>query len=230
MEPSSCIEMVMVSLVRHVLNREEVERYQRDVYCVPSEILTLMFETYGTNYLDKKMKKHHLVSSLKDQGYMELLDKEKLKTTSACNILDQLRVWAGVPSILKKNANTLQLRHVDVPKQPNPTDCGVYVMKWMELLDTAGIAGSYMFQTRYAIEEWDQDQLDEFRKEIVVKVLFSKHSTLRVEAMNQVQSMNMESITEARERAKSRRQTRPSAALKSPYRQPSTAELEKRHQ
>ncbi|MED6142792.1 hypothetical protein PIB30_000991 [Stylosanthes scabra] len=80
MEPSSCIDMVMVSLVCHVLNREEVERYQRDVYCVPPEILSLMFETYGSNYLDKKMKKPHLVSSLKDQEFMELLDKEKLKT------------------------------------------------------------------------------------------------------------------------------------------------------
>ncbi|MED6123259.1 hypothetical protein PIB30_047481 [Stylosanthes scabra] len=69
-------------------NKEEVERYQRDIYCVPPEILTLMFETYGTNYLDKKTKKPHLISSLKDQEYMELLDKEKLKTTSAvscCN-------------------------------------------------------------------------------------------------------------------------------------------------
>ncbi|MED6124408.1 hypothetical protein PIB30_058630 [Stylosanthes scabra] len=83
MEPSSCIDMVMVSIVCHVLNREEVERYQRDVYCVPLEILTLMFKTYGTNYLDKKTKKPHLVSSLRDQEYMELFDKEKLKTTSA---------------------------------------------------------------------------------------------------------------------------------------------------
>ncbi|MED6130701.1 hypothetical protein PIB30_003279 [Stylosanthes scabra] len=118
-------------------------------------------------------------------------------------MLDQLRVWAGARSIIKANSNTLQLRPVDVPKQPNPTDCGVYVMKWMELHDTAAIAGAYMFKTRYAIEEWDQDQLDEFRREIVAKLLFSEHNTLRVEARNQVQSMSMESITEARERAKS---------------------------
>ncbi|MED6157744.1 hypothetical protein PIB30_026140 [Stylosanthes scabra] len=83
MEPSSCIDMVMVSLVCHVLNREQVERYQKDIYCIPLEILTLMFETYGTNYLDKKTKKPHHVSTLKDQEYMELLDKEKLKTSSA---------------------------------------------------------------------------------------------------------------------------------------------------
>ncbi|MED6120732.1 hypothetical protein PIB30_023664 [Stylosanthes scabra] len=111
-------------------------------------------------------------------------------------------MWAGATSIIKKNSITLQLRPVDVPKQPNPTDCGVYMMKWMKLLDTAAIAGAYMFQTRYAIEQWDQDQLYEFRKEIVAKVLFSEHNTLKVEAINQVRSVTMDSITEARERAK----------------------------
>ncbi|MED6196740.1 hypothetical protein PIB30_050221 [Stylosanthes scabra] len=250
MEPSSCIDMVMVSFVCHVLNREEVERYQRDVYCVPPEILTLMFVTNGRNYIDKKTKKPHLVTSLKDQEFMGLLDKEKLKTTSAlyapvvysnhwwlyvldvdhreffiiysihginqnqtrnklhrfaCNMLNQLKMWVGATSLMKKNTNTLQLRPVDVPRQPNPTDYGVYVMKWMELLDTASIAGAYMFQTRYTIEQWDQDQVDEFRKEIVTKVSFSEHNTLKMEAINQVRSMTMDSITEARERAKLRR-------------------------
>ncbi|MED6202039.1 hypothetical protein PIB30_101379 [Stylosanthes scabra] len=120
-----------------------------------------MFEMYGTNYLDKKTKKPHHVSTLKDQEYMELLDREKLKTSSAlyapvvysnhwwlyvldvvqreffiidsiyginqnqtrqklhrfgCNMLDQLRVWAGTRSIINANSNTLQIRPVDVPK------------------------------------------------------------------------------------------------------------------
>ncbi|MED6187285.1 hypothetical protein PIB30_075003 [Stylosanthes scabra] len=44
---------------------------------------TRMFDTYGTNYLDKKTKLPYLVSQLKDQEYMELLDREKLKTHSA---------------------------------------------------------------------------------------------------------------------------------------------------
>ncbi|MED6173406.1 hypothetical protein PIB30_058989 [Stylosanthes scabra] len=78
MVPETCIDMQMVSLVCHTLNREELQTFQRDVYCVPPEILIRMFQTYGTNYLDKKTKMPYLVSQLKDQHYMELLDKEKL--------------------------------------------------------------------------------------------------------------------------------------------------------
>ncbi|MED6206550.1 hypothetical protein PIB30_028007 [Stylosanthes scabra] len=177
MEPSSCIDMVMVSLVCHVLNREQVERYQRDVYCVPPEILTLMFETYGTNYLDKKRKKPHHVSTLKDQEYMELLDKEKLKTSSA--------LYAAVVY-----SNHWWLYVLDV------------VQREFFIIDS--IHGINQNQTRQKLHKF-ADQLDEFRREIVAKLLFSEHNTLRVEVRNQVESMSMESIIEARERAKLRR-------------------------
>ncbi|MED6116430.1 hypothetical protein PIB30_100299, partial [Stylosanthes scabra] len=53
-------------------------------------------------------------------------------------------------------------------------------------------------------------QLDDFRKKIVSKLILSKENTLRVEANNIMG-----------------RQTKPSVALKSPYVQVSTAELEK---
>ncbi|MED6212622.1 hypothetical protein PIB30_085272 [Stylosanthes scabra] len=239
--------------------------------CIDMQMIR-MFETYGTNYLDKETKMPYLVSQLKDQQYMELLDKEKLRKHStlfvpvlyshhwwlyvldvdnkefyivdsvfgittnqqrsklhrfACNTLNQLRVWAGTPSLLKKQTITLQLRCVDNPKQPNPTDCGVYVMKWMELLDAAALSAAYTFKLRYSIEEWSQDQLDQFRKEIVSKLIMSKDITLNVEAINQAMNMTPEAITEAK--TKMGGQPKPSAALKSPYLQVSTTELEKKH-
>ncbi|MED6127560.1 hypothetical protein PIB30_089181 [Stylosanthes scabra] len=117
----------------------------------------------------------YLVSQLKDQHYMELLDKEKLRKHST-------------------------LRCVDVPKQPNPTDCGLYVMKWMELLDVAALSAAYTFKRRYNIEEWSQDQLDQFRKEIVSKLIMSKDNTLNVEAINQASNMTLEAITEAKKK------------------------------
>ncbi|MED6220509.1 hypothetical protein PIB30_045497 [Stylosanthes scabra] len=272
MVPQAYIDMQMVSLVCHVLNREEWTRYQRDVYCVPLEILIRMFKTYGANYLDKKTKMPYLMSQLKDQQYMELLDKEKLKKHStlfapvlyshhwwlyvldvqskefyvvdsvygttqsqernrlhrfACNVLNQLRVWAGDPSLLKKHTIGLQLRFVDLPKQPNSTDCGVYVMKRMELLDVAALSAAHTFKIQYDIEEWNEDQLDQFRKEIVSKLIMSKDNTLNVNAINQALNMTREAITEARTRIG--RQPKPFAALKSPYVQVTTAELDKRH-
>ncbi|MED6152101.1 hypothetical protein PIB30_088764 [Stylosanthes scabra] len=168
MAPTQCIDLQMVSLMCHVLNREENPRFKMDVYCVPPEILTRMFDIYGTNYLDKKTKLPYLVSQMKDQDYRKLLDREKLKTHST-----------------------------------------------MELLDAATLLGCFTFKCQYSIDKWGQDQLDEFRKKIVSKMILSKENTLRVEAFNQANKMG--------------RQTKPSAALKIPYVQVSTAELEKKN-
>ncbi|MED6142888.1 hypothetical protein PIB30_001656 [Stylosanthes scabra] len=216
MAPKTCIDMVMVSLVCHILNREQVDRFQRDVYCVPPEILLYV--------LDVDNREFYILDSI----YGSTTDQHRDKLHRfGCNILNQLRVWAGAQSVMKKGSVTLQPRCVDVPRTPNPTDCGVYVMKWMEILDTAGISGAYAFKVRRPIEEWDQDQLDDFREHFVSKMLMSEYNTLNVEAISQAQGMTLEAVTEAR--TKMGRRTKPSAALRSPYLQLSTAELEKKH-
>ncbi|MED6192722.1 hypothetical protein PIB30_012892 [Stylosanthes scabra] len=257
-------------------NTQEAMRYNFMTMAPEKEIdmtTIRMFGTYGTNYINKKTKMPHLVSSLKNQQLMELLDKEKLKRSSclfvpvlfsrhwwlyvldvdnrefyivdsvfgsdtsdtertklhrfACNILNQLQVWAGAKSIIKNRSIALEVRAVDVPKQPNPMDCGVYVMKWIEVLDSAALSGAYAFKIRCPIGEWDLDQLNEFRKEIVSKVLMSEHNTLNIEAISQATNMTQEAITEARRRMP--RRTKPSPALRSPFLQPSSAELETKH-
>ncbi|MED6172918.1 hypothetical protein PIB30_054334 [Stylosanthes scabra] len=71
------------------------------------------------------------------------------------------------------------------------------------------------------------DQLDQFRKDIVAKLIMSKENTLNVEAIKQASNMTLEAITEATE--KMGRKPKPSAALKSPFVQVSIAELEKKH-
>ncbi|MED6112062.1 hypothetical protein PIB30_058300 [Stylosanthes scabra] len=58
MTPETCIDIQMVSLMWHILNREELPRFERYAYCVPPEILD-------------------------HQEYMELLDRDKLKSHSA---------------------------------------------------------------------------------------------------------------------------------------------------
>ncbi|MED6106760.1 hypothetical protein PIB30_007420 [Stylosanthes scabra] len=231
-----------------------------------------IFDTHETNFIDKKTKKPFRFTELKDQQFIELLDKEKLRRTSVlfahvlysrhwwlyvldvanrefyivdsvfggdhdqqrqklhrfgCNVLDQLQVWAGAKSLIKKGSNALQLRPVNVPKQPNPTDCGVYVMKWLETLDAAALSGAYTFNVQCMVEKWDQDQLDGFREQIIAKVLLNEHNTLNFEAMNQSRTMTREAITKRRTKLGCR--PKPSATLKSPFLNPSTAELEKKH-
>ncbi|MED6197495.1 hypothetical protein PIB30_056962 [Stylosanthes scabra] len=174
-----------------------------------------MFQTYGTNYLDKKTKMPYLVSQLKDQHYLELLDKEKLRRHSYlfAPVLHASHWWLYVldvhnrkfyvvdsvygtnTSLIKNKLHRFALRFVDVPKQPNPTDCGVYVMKWMQLIEGAALSAAHTFQLPYNIEEWSQDQLDQFRKDIVAKVIMSMENTLNVEAIKQASNMTMEVST-----------------------------------
>ncbi|MED6186103.1 hypothetical protein PIB30_063568 [Stylosanthes scabra] len=229
MAPNTCIDMVMVNVVCHILNREQVQRFQRDVYCVPPEILLFAHVLYSRHWwlyvLDVDNREFYIVDSV--FGINHDQQRQKLHRFS-CNVLNQLRVWAGAASLIKKNSITLQLRPVDVPRQPNPTDCGVYVMKWIDQhLDAAALSGAYTFKVQCMVEEWDQDQLDEFKEKIVSKVLLSEHNTLNFEAMNQSRTITREAITEGR--TKLGRRPKPSAALKSPFLNPSTAELKKKH-
>ncbi|MED6131100.1 hypothetical protein PIB30_006720 [Stylosanthes scabra] len=174
--------------------------------------------------LDVKNREFFIVDSVFGVNHDQ--QRQKLHRFG-CNVVDQLRVWAGATSLIKKSSNTLTLQPVDVPKQPNPTDCGVYIMKWLETLNTNGLSYAYTFKKRCMVEEWDQDQLDGFREEIVAKVLLSEHNTLNFEAMSQSRTMTREAITEGR--TKLGRRPKPSAALKSPFLNPSNAELEKKH-
>ncbi|MED6164795.1 hypothetical protein PIB30_093630, partial [Stylosanthes scabra] len=125
--------------------------------------------------IDIQMLPHRL-ELLKDHAdYMGLLDRDKLKSHSS-----EFYIIDFVHGINPNQQRAKLHRFV-----PNPYDCGVYVMKWMELLDAATLSGCYAYKVRYSLDEWGQ-----------------------------VNKMG--------------RQTKPSAALQSPYVQVSTAELEKR--
>ncbi|MED6145758.1 hypothetical protein PIB30_028211 [Stylosanthes scabra] len=63
----------------HVLNREDGDRYEKLVYCLPLELLHWMFFTYHHNWMDKKKRRPHEINSLTNhKDYLEYIDREKL--------------------------------------------------------------------------------------------------------------------------------------------------------
>ncbi|MED6177840.1 hypothetical protein PIB30_101797 [Stylosanthes scabra] len=181
-----------------------------------------MFATHNHNWMDKKKRRPHEISSLFNHiEFLAYLDREKLNSHKfmfvlnsknisspssertelnkfASNILNQLLKWAGAPSILKEGSLSLLPTYINIPQQPNDFDCAVFVMKWMEMIDPTILAGC----CTYNIEQWTE--------KIVAKIILSKENSLRAEAIKEAHNMRL---------------TRPAAALQSPYVQVETPDL-----
>ncbi|MED6137897.1 hypothetical protein PIB30_069335 [Stylosanthes scabra] len=209
--PFVFIILMIVTLMCHVLNAEEDERFEKLMYCVPPEIfgmnLQRMFATHNHNWMDKNERRPHEISSLKNHTeYLAYLEREKLNSHRFSNILNQLLKWAGAPSILKKGSQSLLPTYINILQQPNDHNCAVFVMKWMELIDHTILAGC----CTYNIEQWTEPMLEEFKKKIVVKIIMSKENSLIAEAIKEAHNMRL---------------TRPGATLRSPYVQVATLDL-----
>ncbi|MED6125682.1 hypothetical protein PIB30_070931 [Stylosanthes scabra] len=199
MAPKSYIDIQVVTLMCHILNGDEDERFEKLVYCVPLEILQRMFATHNHNWMDEKKRRPHEISSLLNYTeFLAYLDREKFNSHRFSNILNQLLKWAGAPSILKKGSLSLLPTCINIPQQLNDFDCAVFVMKWMEMIDPTILAGC----CTYNIEQWTE--------KIVAKIILSKENSLRAEAIKEAHNMRL---------------TRPAAALRSPYVQVETPDL-----
>ncbi|MED6195930.1 hypothetical protein PIB30_042480 [Stylosanthes scabra] len=128
------------------------------------------------------------------------------------NIIDQLIVYAGASSLLSRDSRTKQpsmslfIRCVQVPIQLNDFDCGIYVMKYMELIDPKKLDE----KKPYPIVNWTTKELQEFREEYIARILLSEKNLLRDEAIKAAKETVIH---------------KPSAALQSPYVQFSTGDL-----
>ncbi|MED6112085.1 hypothetical protein PIB30_058532 [Stylosanthes scabra] len=97
--------------------------------------------------------------------------------------------WAGASSMFKKGTHSLLPKYINIPRQPNEHDCGVYVMKWMELIDPTVLKDCSTDNKEYNIETWTEPKLDEFRKDIVAKIMLSESNAWRMETMRKANRM-----------------------------------------
>ncbi|MED6172679.1 hypothetical protein PIB30_052257 [Stylosanthes scabra] len=69
----------VVGLMCHILNGEEGERYEKMVYCILPEILTRMLEAHHHNWIDKKKRIPHEITTLANhKEFLSFIDREKI--------------------------------------------------------------------------------------------------------------------------------------------------------
>ncbi|MED6162009.1 hypothetical protein PIB30_066344 [Stylosanthes scabra] len=99
-------------------------------------------------------------------------------------------------------------KYIKIHEQPNPFDCGTFVMKWMEVLDPTKLATN----KKYDIEDWTTEKLQEFRNQIISGIILGKSNKLIEGTIQGAMETTIH---------------KPSAALQSPYVQVTTEELKK---
>ncbi|MED6186528.1 hypothetical protein PIB30_067564 [Stylosanthes scabra] len=244
MTPTSYIDIQVVTLMCHVLNANEDERFEKLVYCVPPRDFgknlvrnQRMFATHNHNWMDKKKRRPHEISSLLNHTeFLAYLDREKLNS-HRFNISSP----SSERTELNKFAMSYKFRFNLIPKSVKHLE-SIAEMGWSSIhteerliviaaniyinipqepndFDCAIFVMKWMEMIdptilagccTYNIEQWTEPMLLEFRKKIVAKIILSKENSLRAEAIKEAHNMRL---------------TRPAAALRSPYVQVETPNL-----
>ncbi|MED6115399.1 hypothetical protein PIB30_090105 [Stylosanthes scabra] len=158
MRPRMYIDIQVITIMCHILNNEQNEQFEKFVYCVPPKIMLfapILFSKYWWLCVLDVEKRDFFV--LDSKNIVSPSDERSTMNRFASNILDQMRIWAGAPSIFNEGSCSLLPRYVNIPGQPNETDCGVFVMKWMKLIDSTSLADCCEANKGYNIEKWGEN-------------------------------------------------------------------------
>ncbi|MED6197156.1 hypothetical protein PIB30_054077 [Stylosanthes scabra] len=202
MAPKSYIDIQVVTLMCHVLNADEDERFEKLMYCVPQRFW--MFATHNHNWMDKKKRRPHEISSLKNHTeYLAYLDREKLNSHRFLftPVLYSEHWWLYVLDKSKQEMFVLDSKNISSPSSER-TDLNKFAMIHPTIL--AGCC-------TYNIEQWTE-------------VTYARGIQEEDRGEDNIeQGKFLES--RGNKEAHNMRLTRPGTALRSPYVQVATPDL-----
>ncbi|RYR45704.1 hypothetical protein Ahy_A07g031508 [Arachis hypogaea] len=154
--PKTHIEAEIVYAMCFILNQQNIQRFQEEVYCLP---LILWVEDYPM--------------------FIPFLDLKKLASHRYGYVISRLKVYAGGTSEIKDKDREILAPYLHISGQKISYDCAIYVMKWLEIFEPANIK-----RRKYEWENWSQDEVDHFRVEYASRILFhdmnlDKHEAIR---------------------------------------------------
>ncbi|MED6211445.1 hypothetical protein PIB30_073727 [Stylosanthes scabra] len=164
MAPKSYIDIQVVTLMCHVLNADEDKRFEKLVYYIPPEILQRMFANHNHNWMDKKKRRPHEISSLLNHTeFLAYLDREKLNSHRFlfAPMLYSEHWWLYV-----LDKSTQEMFVLDSKNISSPSSERAELNKFVPMLL-------------------------EFRQKIVAKIILSKENSLRAEAIKEAHNMGL---------------------------------------
>ncbi|MED6197016.1 hypothetical protein PIB30_052808 [Stylosanthes scabra] len=151
--------------------------------------------------LDVNHKKFYVLDPLNPKN--QASERKKIHIYVS-NVLDQMIVYAGGNTMFPGPITTQVATHsllpklIHVPKQHNQYDCGVHVLKYLEVVNPIELN-----KKSYKIPVSSQEQFDEYREAIVERILLDNDNYYTVEAVQAT--------------VPTHRQSKPSHHLQSPY-------------
>ncbi|RYR29643.1 hypothetical protein Ahy_B01g054091 [Arachis hypogaea] len=122
-------------------------------------------------------------------------------------VFSRLRAYAGGEPLQKdKKEKEIKASYVKISGQKSSYDCGIYVMKWLKLIEPENIK-----KGKYEWDNWKQEEVDHYRVEYTSRILFSEMNKERDQAIRESNAIRL---------------SKPSSVLLSPFCQINSADIE----
>ncbi|RYR25686.1 hypothetical protein Ahy_B02g059645 [Arachis hypogaea] len=153
--------------------------------------------------IDTRKRRCHILDPLHKKAPSN--ERKQLNKFTAY-VFSRLRAYAGGEPLQKdEKEKEIKASYVKISGQKSSYDCGIYVMKWLELIEPENIK-----KGKYEWDNWKQEEVDHYRVEYASRILFSE--------------MNKERDQEIKE-SNTIRLSKPSSVL-SPFFQINSADIE----
>ncbi|RYR14542.1 hypothetical protein Ahy_B04g071141 [Arachis hypogaea] len=122
-------------------------------------------------------------------------------------VFSRLRAYAGGEPLQKdEKEKEIKASYVKISGQKSSYDCGIYVMKWLELIEPENIK-----KGKYEWDNWKQEEVDHYRVEYASWILFGEMNKERDQAIRESNAIRL---------------SKPSSVLLSPFCQINSADIE----
>ncbi|RYR63361.1 hypothetical protein Ahy_A04g021161 [Arachis hypogaea] len=167
--PKTHIEAEIVSAMCFIVNQQNIQRFQEEVYCLPPDIVNMAIINHPKGvFLNAKTNRPFRVEDY--PMFIPFLDLKKLASHRYGYVISRIKVYVGGTSEIKgqgqENCST-------IPSHLGPKD------KWLEIFEPVNIK-----KRKYEWDNWTQDEVDHFRVEYASQILFhdmnlDKHEAIR---------------------------------------------------